>query len=95
MDYEHLDFSGHAVLRIFERKIGVRDVEAVLRSGDVVEDYATEKPLPSRLMLGFVDDKPIHVVVAYDAKSKTCHVVTVYPPNPALWEADFKSRKTK
>ena len=86
-------FSGHAIRRMFERSITKPDIAAVIRSGEVIEDYPGDKPFPSRLLLGFVEERPLHVVVARDQVTHTLHVVTVYYPNPALWSDDFRKRR--
>ena len=36
----------------------------------------------------------LHVLVAVEAESQRCLVVTAYVPDPALWREDFKTRRT-
>ncbi|MBM3302668.1 MAG: DUF4258 domain-containing protein, partial [Deltaproteobacteria bacterium] len=86
-------FSGHAMRRMFERSIGPSAVTEVIRLGEVIEEYPDDEPFPSRLILGFVQGCPLHVVVAIEADSKTCYVVTAYDPDPDLWQNDFKARR--
>ncbi len=86
-------FSGHALRRMFERKISKDDVLEVIRSGEVIEDYPDDLPYPSCLLLGLVQERPLHVTIAVDRPHKTCYVITAYPPDPDLWE-DFRKRKT-
>jgi len=95
MEYESIFFSGHAVGRVFERAVSAADVESVLRAGEDIADYPDDRPHPSRLVLGFVQGRPLHVVAALDAASDTCHVVSVYEPDPALWEEGFKKRRSR
>lgn len=45
------------------------------------------------LVLGFEYDEPIHVVIACDPESN-CYVVTVYRPDPGLWDETFTRRRT-
>ena len=52
----------------------------MLQSGEVIAEYPNDVPLPSSLLLGFLGDRPIHIVVAFDDPTKTCHIVTVYEP---------------
>ncbi len=59
----------------------------------VVEDYPDDKPYPSRLLLGWREGRPLHVVVAENAPGNEWIVITVYEPDPARWEADFTRRK--
>ncbi len=86
-------FSQHAIRRMFERGIFPRDVRAVLTNGEVIADYPDDKPFPSKLMLGFVNDRPIHVVVAVDSAADRCEIITTYIPDPEKWETDFRMRR--
>jgi hypothetical protein len=95
MKCERVVFSGHALRRMFERAIGRDAVLAVISTGEPISEYAGDLPYPSRLLLGFVGQRPIHVVVAFDHAAATCIVVTVYEPSPEQWGTDFKTRKAK
>lgn len=86
-------FRVHAVQRMFERSIRREEVLAVLSEGEPIETYPDEKPHPSRLLLAFVEGRPLHVVAAYDAGSKTTIIVTVYEPDPARWSGDYRQRR--
>ena len=59
-----LIFRIHALRRMFSRGVDVAGVRAVLETGSIVEGYPNDDPHPSRLILGFVDERPLHVVVA-------------------------------
>lgn len=89
-----LVFRVHALRRMFERQLGVEDVEAVIESGETIEDYPSDRPYPSRLVLGWRGARPVHVVVAHNLSENELIVITVYEPDPELWEADFRRRKT-
>lgn len=93
MDCRHVDFSGHAVRRMFERAIAMDEVLAVIAAGEVIEDYPGDMPLPSVLLLAWIKERPLHAVVAQDRESGKCYVITVYPPDPDLWEPDFRTRR--
>ena len=45
------------------------------------------------LFLGVVDGKPLHVAIAYDAKTGDCYIITVYFPDPSIWGEDFRTRR--
>lgn len=68
------------------------EVEEVIMKGETIAEYPDDKPYPSILRLAFVDERPIHIVVAQDALSE-CFVVTAYEPSVFIWEADFKTKK--
>ena len=88
-------FSSHAITRMFERSLNKDDVVSAIRSGETLFDYPDDKPYPSRLLLGMVDQLPVHVVVARDEKDYSCYVITAYVPSLELWQADFKTRIQK
>ena len=83
----------HAVRRMFERGITEADVHTALSEGEEIAAYPDDTPYPSRLLLGRWGDKPLHVVVAYNAQDDEEIVITVYEPDPALWEDGFRRRK--
>jgi hypothetical protein len=74
-----------------QRGISVENVRQVLERGEVIEDYPSDYPYPSALVLGWIHDRPIHVVVAAAPTEKI--VITVYEPGLSRWEPDFKRRK--
>ena len=88
-----LVFRVHALRRMFERNFSVDDIRAVIDDGETIEDYPGDQPYPSRLVLGWRGARPVHVVVAHNLSQNELIVVTVYEPDPELWEADFKRRK--
>jgi hypothetical protein len=87
-----LIFRKHAVQRMFQRGISVEDVRKVLSTGKTIIDYPDDLPFPSRLMLGWHGERPIHVVVADAGESETI-VITVYEPDSGLWEPGFERKK--
>ena len=93
MNCERIVLSGHALQRIFERGLSVDDVRSVLCDGEEISSYPDDTPYPSCVMLGFMEGRAVHVVVAQEENTRTCYVITVYRPNPDLWESDFKRRR--
>ena len=81
----------HAVQRMAERGIREEDVALAIAEGKEIESYPDDKPYPSRLLLGWIERRPIHVVTA--TAEREIIVITVYEPDPALWEAGFERRK--
>jgi len=86
-------FRVHALQRMFSRSISADEVSSVLVSGEVVEDHPDDKPYPSRLLLGWIGPRPLHVVAAYNTREDEEIVITVYEPDPGLWDSEFKRRK--
>jgi hypothetical protein len=88
-----LTFRLHAIQKMFERRISADDVRRVIETGEMIREYPDDTPYPSRLMLGWIGERPLHVVVADAPDEGETIVITTYEPNPALWEADLKRKK--
>ena len=80
---------------MFERRVSTADVRAVLDHGDVSAEYPDDQPYPSRLMLGLVEDRPVHVVAADTPDSGQTVIITVYEPDPSIWDDDFRRRRRR
>lgn len=87
-------YRSYAYQRMFERGITTDQVEDVPNSGEIIEDYPDDYPYPSRLVLGSTGGRRIHVVVAENTVENQRIVVTVYVPDPLLWDADYRIRRT-
>ena len=85
-------YRAHAFKRMFERGIAILDVERVIAIGDVIEEYPNDFPYPSRLILGWTRNQPIHVVVADNTDDNELIVITAYEPDPIRWDQDFRRR---
>ena len=86
-------FRVHAVQRMFERNVSVRNVALALQSGEIVEDYSSEMPEPSRLVLGFQGKRPFHLVTSENVERNETTIITVYLPEPQKWTKDFRNRR--
>jgi hypothetical protein len=87
-----LIYRKHAIMRMFERGISEEDIRETLRSGEIIADYQDDKPYPSQLLLGWIDNKPMHVLTAKTDNDETI-IVTAYLPEHALWEDNFRRRR--
>ncbi len=87
-----LIFRLHAVERMFERKITYGDVNKILIEGKVIEEYKHDQPYPSKLILGFVKKRPIHIVVAENIGEDQTIIITVYEPDKSRWDEKFERR---
>lgn len=95
MDCKELHFSRHAFERMFQRGIDPDSVASLVEGGEIIADYPDDQPYPSALILGFHAGQPVHAVVAHDPATGNCHVVTIYRPDPEIWDAAFRKRKTR
>jgi hypothetical protein len=83
----------HAVERMFERNVSLSKVVQTIQAGETIEDYSSEMPEPSRLILGFRGKRPFHVVTSENPEKDQITVITVYVPDPNKWNKDFRSRR--
>lgn len=88
-----LEWQRHALERMVERGITRADVLEVLFSGERIEDYPGDRPLPRALFLNWVRGRPLHVVAAFDMDNRTVAIITTYEPTLEYFEADFRTRR--
>ena len=85
-------FRTHAIKRMFQRRIDEKDVRSVLESGEIIEIYPDDTPYPSRLILGWLGSRPLHVVAADNLTDNETIVITAYEPEQDKWSPNFKRR---
>ncbi len=85
-------FSAHALTQMYARGVSEAEVREVLESGEVIEEHPDSVPCPTRLMVGRVDRRALHVVAAFPAPGIIV-VVTVYEPDPTRWKPGFRQRR--
>lgn len=90
-------FTDHARKEMEEEPLGRITVVELLHAlsvGEIIEEYPTDKPYPSALILGHTAmSRPLHVVCAPVLAEQRLIIITTYEPDPARWEADFQRRK--
>jgi hypothetical protein len=89
--YKKLQFGGHAITQMFRHGIQVEDIILVLESGKRIKEYPEDKPYPSFLVLGFINDRPIHIVASID-DYENCYIITTYEPEAKLWNESFTNK---
>jgi hypothetical protein len=83
----------HLALRLRQRNIKRADVITCIQNGEIIEQYPTDMPFPSCLVLGAsVNGKPLHVVCGLNP-GVICCMITAYFPSEEHWESDNKTRK--
>lgn len=86
-------FSDHAITQMFKRNISVDNVKSVIENGEVVITYLHDRPYPSYLILGYINKRPVHVVVGKDDGLGRCIIITAYEPDANIWQPGFKFKK--
>ena len=64
----------------------------MIDTGEIIREYPDDTPFSSRLILGWLEQRPLHVVAADDNDNHTI-IITAYEPDIAIWESDFKRKK--
>lgn len=78
---------------MYERGIALEDVRRIVETGETIREYGDERPFPTRLILGWIDSRPLHVLVAHAQGEVVVFVITVYEPDPQLWDGEFRQRR--
>jgi hypothetical protein len=87
-----LRWTSHILDRIFRRGVGMDDVKRVLTAGEIIEQYPTDYPHPSCLILGYTEaGKALHVVCG--SNGVELWLITAYFPDPAEWSGDYRQRR--
>ncbi|RME32643.1 MAG: DUF4258 domain-containing protein [Thermoflexia bacterium] len=86
----------HATIARLKRGITIAELEHALLNGEIIERYPDSQPYPSCLVLGWLfTGDPLHVVCSRGEIEPALRIVTVYEPDDALWESDYKTRKVR
>ena len=80
---------------MFQRRVSEEEVTQVVVAGETIETYPDDKPFPSRLMLGWIGSRPVHMVVADNVVVQEAIIITVYQPDAEEWETGFRRRKRR
>ncbi|WP_319578021.1 DUF4258 domain-containing protein [uncultured Methanospirillum sp.] len=81
----------HAFEQMYTRRISEDDIEEIIRTGEVIEEYPDDYPLPSYLICGFARVRMLHVVAAFNKDTDEIIVITAYEPD----DDHFVSGKTR
>ncbi|MBI4902765.1 MAG: DUF4258 domain-containing protein [Acidobacteria bacterium] len=82
----------HAVDQSILRRITRKETEEAVQSGEVIENYPSDKYGPSCLVLGWTaSGRPLHIQCTHPARARV-KIITVYEPSPSDW-IGFKARR--
>lgn len=90
---KRLLFLSHTIRQMArpDRMIMTTEVDQVIKTGEVIEDYPEDVRGHSCLILGFGrNNRAIHVVCA--PKAEYLAIITAYIPNSNQWTPDFRGR---
>ncbi len=89
-----IEWQRHALERMLKRGISRDYVKNAVLYGEVIEEYPSDYPFPSCLML-YMQETPLHVVLAYHEANQILYVITTYIPDSEHFENDFKTRRNR
>ena len=70
----------------------IEDIVSAITNGEIIEQYPSDYPSPSCLVLGYASDgRPLHVVCG--SNGVKLWFITAYFPDPIEWTDDFKKRR--
>ncbi|MBQ9210385.1 MAG: DUF4258 domain-containing protein [Clostridia bacterium] len=88
---ESMILTQHSRKRFSERGISIEDIQYVFKTGEIIEQYPEDWPIPSCLILGYSGERVLHVVASID--DEMIYLITAYAPSPEKWDSDWKTRK--
>jgi hypothetical protein len=88
-----LIFSFHALQQMFKRNISVKQVKYAILNGEEIRSYPDDKPYPSKLLLAYENELPLHIVIAQNSFENKIIVITAYHPESDIWMENFKTRR--
>lgn len=86
-----IQITAHVLKRCHERGITLDKIMICIMNGEIIEDYPSDFPFPSALVLEYKIGCPMHVVAGIG--QNRLWIITAYYPDLKYWERDFKTRK--
>ena len=89
-----IQWTNHALVRIFQRKISQKDIKKAIADGEIIEQYKDDYPHPSCIVLGPKSGaNSLHVVCGVgDGK---LWIITAYKPDREIWDESLKQRRDR
>ncbi|MEI6674597.1 MAG: DUF4258 domain-containing protein [Verrucomicrobiota bacterium] len=88
-----IEWRKHVLQRLAERGIPQQTVREVLLQGELIREYADDKPFASALFLAYASGAALHVVAACDEANRQAFVITAYEPSLEIFEADYRTKR--
>jgi Domain of unknown function (DUF4258) len=87
----HYRYTVHGAQQRIARGLHRQDIEATIKSGEIIEDYANHHYGPACLVLDrTLMGRVLHIVCSV---KPVVDIITVYVPDPSEWSADFRTRR--
>lgn len=89
---DNIIMTQHLVIRCREHNIRFDDIKNSILNGEIIEQYPTDFPYPSCLVLG-ITIKNLYLHIVTGIGDNKLWIITAYFPSTDKWENDFKTRK--
>lgn len=90
--YERL-ITEHAFDKLRIIDCGFAEFTAALESSDVIEEHVLADDQLKEVVLVIDWIRPLHVVVVVDDRHEEERIVTLYEPDPARWDDEYRWRR--
>jgi len=84
VEREEYEVSFHAEKERYSEDITLSELESAIFNGEILEDYPEDPRGPSCLVLGYTQERPIHVVCG-NTPINWVRIITIYRPEPPKW----------
>lgn len=81
---DNYEISFHGEKERYAEGITLNDIETAVDDGEILEDYPDDPRGASCLVLGYSENRPLHIVCGY-TPAGNIRVITVYIPKPPKW----------
>lgn len=81
----------HALKRLKERNIKRADIKQIISNGEIIEQYPTDYPFESCLIVGNDTNNFVLHTVCSNGIEFIC-IITAYYPDPTKWSNAFRTR---
>ncbi|HCX90982.1 MAG: hypothetical protein COW04_01040 [Deltaproteobacteria bacterium CG12_big_fil_rev_8_21_14_0_65_43_10] len=81
---DEYEISFHAEKERYPEDITISDLETAISNGEILEDYPNDPRGPSCLILGYSQNRAIHIICGYTLM-EWIRIITVYIPKLPKW----------
>ena len=85
----------HVTMRFRQRAVTPEMLGKAIATLEIVEAYPQDRYLPSFLVRGESGGIVFHVQIATDVKGGNIRIVTMYVPDPHVWDNGSRLRRIK
>ncbi len=84
IQHDEYEISFHAEKERYDEDITISDLETAISDGEILEEYLDDPRGQSCLILGYSQNRPIHIVCGHTSIN-WIRIITIYIPKPPKW----------